>query len=91
LIRVEVTESELEGTLSIKVVPNVYFDFIASAVISGEGLKDLQEQRASLEVNNVALLRREPPVITPDDFNAPTIPFSFQRRLLVFIDQFFKR
>ncbi|MER3446889.1 MAG: hypothetical protein C4291_08635 [Candidatus Dadabacteria bacterium] len=83
--------AEIEGTLTIKVLPNVNFDFIGSVVISGSGLRDLQEQRASLEVNNAAISRGEPPLTTPSDFSAPRVPFSFQGRLLVFIDQFFKK
>jgi len=75
--------AELEGTLSIEVVTGVNFDFIGSVVVSGSGLKDLYEQRAAIEVDPLG-------GTSPGTFDAPRAPFSFQGRLLVYIDQFFK-
>jgi len=75
--------AELEGTLSIEVVTGVNFDFIGSVVISGGGLKDLYEQRAAIEVDPLG-------GTSPSTFDAPSVPFAFQGRLLVYIDQFFK-
>jgi hypothetical protein len=75
--------AELEGTLSVEVVTGVNFDFIGSVVISGGGLKDLYEQRAAIEVDPLG-------GTSPDTFDAPSVPFAFQGRLLVYIDQFFK-
>jgi len=75
--------AELEGTLSVEVVTGVNFDFIGSVVISGGGLKDLYEQRAAIEVDPLG-------GTSPSTFDAPSVPFAFQGRLLVYIDQFFK-
>ncbi|MBF8301888.1 MAG: hypothetical protein HW396_169 [Candidatus Dadabacteria bacterium] len=75
--------AELEGTLSIEVVTGVNFDFIGSVVVSGSGLKDLYEQRAAIEVDPTG-------ATSPGTFDAPSAPFAFQGRLLVYIDQFFK-
>jgi len=75
--------AELEGTLSIEVVTGVNFDFIGSVVVSGSGLKDLYEQRAAIEVDPTG-------GTSPGTFDAPSAPFAFQGRLLVYIDQFFK-
>ena len=75
--------AELEGTLSVEVVTGVNFDFIGSVVVSGSGLKDLYEQRAAIEVDPLG-------GTSPGTFDAPRAPFSFQGRLLVYIDQFFK-
>ena len=72
--------AELEGTLSVEVVTGVNFDFIGSVMIAGDGLKDLYEQRAAIEVG----------VDQNQVGSPPSAPFAFQGRLLVYIDQFFK-
>src|SRR3989304_5029988 len=83
--------AELEGTLSIEVVTGVNFDFIGSVVVPGSGLKDLFEQRAAIECNTDV----GPPggsggcAAISGGFDAPSVPFAFQGRLLVYIDQFF--
>ncbi len=81
---------ELEGTLSVEVVRGVNFDFIGSVVISGNGLKDLYEQRAAIESCTQNAAGACIAVNDPGDFNAPSAPFAFQGRLMVYIDQFFK-
>lgn len=81
--------SELEGTLSVEVVPGVNFDFIGGVVIAGNGLKDLQSQKAAAEFDSLAPTGTAP--ILPGDTERPKAPFTFQGRLLVYIDQFFKK
>lgn len=78
--------TEVEGTLTLNVVPGVNLDLVGSLVIAGSGLKDLQEQRAAIQFNNFV----NAPVAEPDDFEAPDIPWAVQGRLIVYIDQFFK-
>src|SRR3972149_9281960 len=83
--------AELEGTLSIEVVKGVNFDFIGSVVVSGSGLKDLYEQRAAIETCTINPLNGACAAVSnPSNFDAPSAPFAFQGRLLVYIDQFFK-
>src|SRR3972149_4666914 len=82
--------AELEGTLSVEVVTGVNFDFIGSVVISGGGLKDLYEQRAAIETCTQNAAGACTAVSNPSNFDAPSVPFAFQGRLLVYIDQFFK-
>lgn len=81
--------SELEGTLSVEVVPGVNFDFIGGVVIAGNGLKDLYRQKAASEFDTLAPAGT--PAILPGDTSPPKAPFTFQGRLLVYIDQFFKK
>jgi len=82
--------AELEGTLSVEVVTGVNFDFIGSVVIPGSGLKDLYEQRAAIETCTKNAAGACTAVSNPSDFDAPSVPYAFQGRLLVYIDQFFK-
>jgi hypothetical protein len=74
--------AEFEGTLGVEVVQGVNFDFIGSVVIEGSGLQDLLEQQAAANVGGGAV---------PNNFDAPSSAFTFQGRLLVYIDQFFKK
>ena len=76
--------TELEGTLSMEVVPGVNFDVTGSVVIPGNGLDDLTRQRAALQVDPTG-------ATSPDTFDAPNVPFAFQGRIMIFIDQFFKK
>jgi hypothetical protein len=84
--------TELEGTLSVEVVPGVNFDFLGSIVISGHGLKDLINQQAkhtcTADTACNALATSQGGVITS---GGPKAPWAFQGRLLVYIDQFFKK
>ncbi len=79
--------TELEGTLSYEIVPGVNFDFLGSVVIAGKGLKDLITEQASATCN--ASTACAP--LNTGSFREPKAPFSFQGRLLVYIDQFFKK
>lgn len=81
--------AELEDTLSVEVVPGVNFDFLGSVVISGSGLKDLindQARGTCASVPNCAVL-----LPTNGTSGGPKAPFAFQGRLMVYIDQFFKK
>ena len=69
---------ELESTLTWTVHPGVNFDLIGSLVIAGDGLQDMLEQQAEVELG-------ADPANSAED-----VPFAIQGRLLVFIDQFFK-
>ncbi len=81
--------AELEDTLSIEVVPGVNFDFIGSVVISGGGLKDLINDQAK----GVCASNTNCATLLPVDGTSggPKAPYAFQGRLLVYIDQFFKK
>ncbi len=74
--------SELEGTVTIEVVPGVNFDLIGSVFIPANGYDDLVKQRAALMVGGGA---------NPSDFSDPDTPFAFQGRIMVYVDQFFKK
>lgn len=76
--------AELEGTVTVNIVPGVDFDLIGSVVIPGQGLDDLTEQRAALRVDPTG-------ATSPRNFDAPDAPFAIQGRLMVYIDQFFKK
>jgi hypothetical protein len=78
--------TEVEGTLTIEIVPGVNLDLIGSLVINGSGLEDLLEQRAALELQRTGIDAGA----TPDDVDAESYAWAVQGRLLVFIDQFFK-
>ncbi len=79
--------TELEGTVGVEVVPGVNFDFLGSIVIAGGGLKDLMTQQANAVCNASAACAP----LNNGGFRDPKAPFSFQGRLLVYIDQFFKK
>jgi hypothetical protein len=72
--------TELEGTLSWKILDHLYFDIIGSVVIAGGGLKDLYSQRAFIEG------------IVPsiDAARPPAAPFAFQGRFVVTLDSVIK-
>ncbi len=72
--------TELEGTLTWKVIDGMWFDFIGSAVIAGGGLDDLLSQRAFIEGV----------VPTIDSANPPGRHFAFQGRLIVTVDGLIK-
>lgn len=79
--------TEFEGTFTINIVPGVDLDIIGSVVIPGEGLDDLLEQRADIQLaQGVAdgLIEVRDPISSPD------VPYAIQGRLLIYIDQFFK-
>jgi hypothetical protein len=78
--------TEFEGTFDIEVVKNVNLDIIGSAVFLGGGLKDLLAQQASFNFNSAT---NSNTIAT--DFNPPDVAFTFQGRLLVYIDKFFKK
>ncbi|MGQ0793899.1 MAG: hypothetical protein ACT4NX_07425 [Deltaproteobacteria bacterium] len=71
--------TEVEATLGIELVPGVNFDIIGSLVVNGSGLKDLLEQQAAATANETS------------DPEAEDISWAVQGRLLVYIDQFFKK
>jgi len=79
--------TELEGTLTWQVYPGVNIDLLGSLVINGSGLDDLLEQQASNVVNT-----NDPdgPVTSPNQFEAESVAYAVQGRLIIFIDQFFK-
>lgn len=72
--------TELEGTLSWKIMDHLYFDLIGSVVIAGGGLKDLFSQRAFIEGA----------VPSIDAARPPAAPFAFQGRLVVTLDSIIK-
>ncbi len=82
--------TEIEGTLSYEIVPGVNFDFLGSVVISGSGLKDLLNDQAFLVCRNNALGGGacNP---TQGTNGGPKAPYALQGRLMVYIDQFFKK
>jgi hypothetical protein len=80
---------ELEDTMSYEIVPGVNFDFIGSVVISGSGLKQLEQDQANLVCQgnpNCAAL----PASTTGN-GGPKVPYALQGRVMVYIDQFFKK
>ena len=77
--------TELEGTITWQLWPGVNLDFIGSLVIAGSGLEDLMEQQAAETLNQVVGGNN-----VASDFDAPSVPWALQARLLIYIDQFFK-
>jgi len=73
--------AELEGTVTLKVLDHLWFDFISSFVVSGGGLKDLLSQRAFIEET----------VSSVDIADPPDFPFAFQGRLVLTLDPLIKR
>ena len=68
--------TEIEGTLTWKIIDHLWFDLIGSVVIAGDGLKDLFSQRAFIEgvVPSIGAAR------------PPDAPFAFQGRFVVTLD-----
>jgi hypothetical protein len=77
------TELELTGTWQVH--PGVNFDLIGSLVIAGSGLEQLLEQQASATLNTVLSDNT-----VPSQFDASSVPWAIQARVLIYIDQFFK-
>ncbi len=77
--------TELEGTITWQLWPGVNLDLIGSLVIAGSGLEDLMEQQAAETLNQVVGAGN-----VASDFDAPSVPWALQARLLIYIDQFFK-
>jgi hypothetical protein len=72
--------TELEGTLSWKILDHLYLDLIGSVVIAGGGLKDLFSQRAFIEGA----------VPSIDAARPPAAPFAFEGRFVVTLDSVIK-
>jgi len=68
--------TELEGTLTWKILDRFWFDFIGSVVIAGGGLDDLISQRAFIEGVVSSVEAADP----------PSTPFAFQWRLVILLD-----
>ncbi|MFQ5787343.1 MAG: hypothetical protein ACE5H1_05125, partial [Thermodesulfobacteriota bacterium] len=68
--------TELEGTLTWKILDRFWFDFIGSVVIAGGGLDDLISQRAFIEGV----------VPSAEAADPASAPFAFQWRLVILLD-----
>jgi hypothetical protein len=68
--------TEVEGTLTVNVVPGVNLDIIGGLVFLGSGMEDLIETQAA----NAG-------AVDPD---AESVAWTAQARMIIYIDQFFK-
>ncbi len=78
--------TEFEGTFDFELIKNVNFGVLGSVVIPGGGLKDLQAQQASFAFNGATEGNT-----SADDFSPANVAYTFQGRIIVYIDQFFKK
>jgi hypothetical protein len=72
--------TELEGTLTWKILDHLWFDLIGSVVISGDGLQDLLSQRAFIEGVVPSIGAADP----------PKAPFAIQGRFVFTLDSIIK-
>jgi len=72
--------TELEGTLTYKIMDHLWFDLIGSLVIAGDGLDDLLSQRAFIEgaIESIS------------DADPPDYPFAIQGRFIFTLDNSIK-
>jgi len=72
--------TELEGTLTWKILDHLWFDLIGSVVIAGDGLDDLVSQRAFIEGVVPSIGAADP----------PKAPFAIQGRFVLTLDSIIK-